>query len=246
MNPFVVQPALTGMNAMIMNHPINDTSGKSQRVFGGQAAADKQTASAKESEQRDLADRIDRQMLEAIAESRSRVVMQQFYQRYQTRLLPFLQRMTPDRSLTEEVYNDVMLTVWDKAESFRGQSRVSSWVFSIAYRACLRRLKRHQVYQKLKDFLSFSAEQQEELTHNEASQLESGDLVAKALKTLPDKQRIVVELAYFEGYSVAEIAEIADCPVNSVKTRLFHARKKLGQYLTTQQGASDYADTISL
>ncbi len=234
MNPFAVQRALTDMNAIMMNQ--SDTYTAQQPV----------PDSASDQQQRDLADRIDKQMLQAIAESRSRVAMQQFYQRYQSRLLPFLQRMTPDTALTEEVYNDVMLTVWDKADSFKGESRVSSWVFSIAYRACLKRLKRHSVYQKLKDFLSFTSEQQEELAHNEASQLESGDLVAKALKTLPDKQRIVVELAYFEGYSVSEIADIADCPVNSVKTRLFHARKKLGQYLTTQQGASDYADTISL
>lgn len=195
----------------------------------------------------DVAETMDRRLLQDIAEARSLQSMEQLYRRYQSKLIPFLQRMTKDPALTEEVYNDVMLTIWNKAESFRGQSKVSSWVFSIAYRACLKRLQRNGVYQKLKDLLSLGTETDQEAIHgDEAATFEYKDLVRKALDTLPTKQRIVVELAYFEGYSASEIADIADCPVNSVKTRLFYARKKLNSYISDQEGISGYDDTNSL
>ena len=235
MNRFAVQGPLTGMNAIMMTQPeMNSWSPV------GSSQADKSRAD------KEAADRIDRQLLQDIADNRNRTSLEQFYRRYQPRLLPFLQRMTPDIALTEEVYNDVMLAVWDNASAFRGQSKVSSWVFSIAYRACLKRLKRNGLYQKLKDLLQVADPEEDAPLHNEASQFESGDLIYKALQTLPSKQRIVVELAYFEGYSVNEIADIVDCPTNSVKTRLFHARKKLSTYISAQEGASDYANTISL
>ena len=53
------------------------------------------------------------------------------------------------------------------------------------------------------------------------------DLLARALRKLPPEQRAVVELTYFYGFSYLEIAEIVSCPVNTVKTRMFHARRKL-------------------
>jgi RNA polymerase sigma-70 factor (ECF subfamily) len=57
-------------------------------------------------------------------------------------------------------------------------------------------------------------------------------LLAKALGTLSPEQRAVVELTFYHGFSYPEIAAIVDCPVNTVKTRMFHARKRLGQLVS--------------
>ncbi|HSE13344.1 MAG TPA: RNA polymerase sigma factor, partial [Rudaea sp.] len=62
------------------------------------------------------------------------------------------------------------------------------------------------------------------------------DLLDRALATLPPEQRLVVELTYCLGHSCEEIATITDCPVNTVKTRMFHARRKLRELLPGLSG----------
>ena len=175
---------------------------------------------------------IDKALLRQITEDRSTVAMQSFYDSYRSRLVPFLRRMTQDHTLIEETYNDVMLTLWNKSDQFKGNSKVSSWVFSIAYRVCLRLIKKQQFRQKVLDnFLFFKEEENEE--QQEAGNDEEGDLLNRAIKSLPAKQRIVIELSYFQGYSTQEIGEIADCPTNTVKTRLHHARQKIRAFMDT-------------
>jgi RNA polymerase sigma-70 factor (ECF subfamily) len=175
---------------------------------------------------------IDKALLRQITEDRSTVAMQSFYDSYRSRLVPFLRRMTQDHTLIEETYNDVMLTLWNKSDQFKGNSKVSSWVFSIAYRVCLRLIKKQQFRQKVLDnFLFFKEEENEE--QQEAGNDEEVDLLNRAIKSLPAKQRIVIELSYFQGYSTQEIGEIADCPTNTVKTRLHHARQKIRAFMDT-------------
>jgi RNA polymerase sigma-70 factor (ECF subfamily) len=138
--------------------------------------------------------------------------------------------MTQDHTLIEETYNDVMLTLWNKSEQFKGNSKVSSWVFSIAYRVCLRLIKKQQFRQKVLDnFLFFKEEEEEQ--QQETGNDEEVDLLNQAIKSLPAKQRVVIELSYFQGYSTQEIGEIADCPTNTVKTRLHHARQKIRAFI---------------
>ena len=178
----------------------------------------------------DRLDDIDRALLRQIAEDRSTVAMQSLYDSYRSRLIPFLRRMTQDHTLIEETYNDVMLTLWNKSEQFKGNSKVSSWVFSIAYRVCLRLIKKQQFRQKVLDnFLFFKEEEEEQ--QQETGNDEEVDLLNQAIKSLPAKQRVVIELSYFQGYSTQEIGEIADCPTNTVKTRLHHARQKIRAFI---------------
>ena len=175
---------------------------------------------------------IDIALLRQITEDRSTVAMQSLYDSYRSRLVPFLRRMTQDHTLIEETYNDVMLTLWNKSDQFKGNSKVSSWIFSIAYRVCLRLIKKQQFRQKVLDSFLFSKEEEEE-DQQETGNDEEVDLLNRAIKSLPAKQRIVIELSYFQGYSTQEIGEIADCPTNTVKTRLHHARQKIRAFMDT-------------
>lgn len=147
------------------------------------------------------------------------------YRSYFPRLTRFLNRMTRSAQLIEEIVNDVMLVVWQKADSFDGSCKVSTWVFAIAYRRACKMLHRlDEPLDCFPDALAGDANCQPE-RHFEEHCL--AHALGEALGALPLAQRAAFQLAFYHDMSCAEIAEIMDCPVNTVKTRLFHARRRL-------------------
>lgn len=179
----------------------------------------------------DTKDETDRILLRQISEDRSTVAMQSLYESYRSRLVPFLKRMTSDHSVIEETYNDVMLTLWNKSDQFKGESKVSSWIFRIAYRDCLKLIRKQKFRQQVLDKLLFQTQEDEQEQEHESDDGIQSEALNLAIQSLPSKQRMVIELSYFEGYSVQEISEIASCPSNTVKTRLHHARQKIRVFM---------------
>lgn len=149
------------------------------------------------------------------------------YRPYRRRLARFLSRLTRRPDVIDEVVNDCFWIVWQKAATFRGDSRVSTWIMGIAYRCALKSL-RHHGEDELVD--SDWADRSEPMTDPMADH-ELRDWLATAMARLPTDQRVVVELAYGGGYSLEDIAAVMQCPVGTVKARLFHARVKLRNLL---------------
>jgi RNA polymerase sigma factor (sigma-70 family) len=149
------------------------------------------------------------------------------YRRYHPRLSRFLHRMLRPEHLIEEVLNDTLYVVWNQAERFNGTSKVSTWIFAIAYRKALKALSRHD------DPLADPTEDDEpmadaaERPEARMSLAQARTAIDKALRALSVDQRAAVELTYFHGFSYPEIAQIVECPTDTVKTRMFHARKRL-------------------
>lgn len=156
--------------------------------------------------------------------ARDRDAFQELYVLYHRRLARFLVRMTRQYDVAEEVINDTMWVVWQKAGDFRGSSQVSTWIMGIAYRRALKTLRRASVHLHASEAESGHDEGDAGAAVDDADRRE---LVSWALARLPLEQRLVLEFTYFVGHSCEEIAEIMDCPVNTVKTRMFHARRKL-------------------
>jgi RNA polymerase sigma-70 factor, ECF subfamily len=151
---------------------------------------------------------------------RDREAFRELYLAYHRRLGRFLMRMTFRHDVIEEVINDTMWTVWRKAGEFRGESQVSTWIVGIAYRRALKALRASHAARSLPaDDALQSADPQG--ADQDRQWLEC------ALAELPFEQRMVLELSYFLGHSCEEIAVIMQCPANTVKTRMFHAREKL-------------------
>jgi RNA polymerase sigma factor (sigma-70 family) len=147
------------------------------------------------------------------------------YRCYYPRLTRFLDRMTRRPSLVEEVLNDTMFVVWNRADSYNGQSKVSTWIFAIAYRKALKALERLDEPAEGEDAeLQMSEEPGPE---QQLDQRQMSDLLLGALDALSAEHRAVVDLTYFHGADYREIAQIVDCPVATVKTRMFHARRRL-------------------
>jgi len=156
------------------------------------------------------------------------------YRGYFPRLARFLDRMTRSAHLIEEIVNDTMMVVWQKAGTFDGTSKVSTWIFAIAYRKGLKVIGAfdNPVESDSEDYASAAENEPEQ----EFSQQQLQALLGKTLDALPAEQRHVVNLAYYHGMDYGEIAEIMECPVNTVKTRMFHARRRMKIILSPHFG----------
>jgi RNA polymerase sigma-70 factor (ECF subfamily) len=164
-----------------------------------------------------------------------RRALEELYNLYHRRLARFLTRLTSHFDVAEEIINDTFLIVWRKAGDFRGDSQPSTWILGIAYRRArnaFRSATRITAGENLEALL-------QPLTSHEPMQTEElRDWLVQALAHLPVEQRMAVQLCYELGYSCEEIATIMNCPVNTVKTRLFHARAKLQKLLPALGGTA--------
>jgi RNA polymerase sigma-70 factor (ECF subfamily) len=176
-------------------------------------------------------DATDLKLLERIAKG-DRNALRQLYGTYYHPLLRFIFRITGRLELAQEGVNDVMLVVWRNARSFGGRSSVSTWIMGIGYRKALKLLTASRRWTDR--FSSAHFDEVVERSDTAAEHSDDGelrDLLDAALRHLSAEHRAVVELTYFYGCSYEEIAAIAACPVNTVKTRMFHARAKLKKLL---------------
>ncbi|HNP36048.1 MAG TPA: sigma-70 family RNA polymerase sigma factor [Woeseiaceae bacterium] len=167
---------------------------------------------------------VDVLLLQRVAK-RDRGAFEELFEIYHPRLFSFLFRLTSSHSAAEELANDVLLTLWKDAGRFRGASKVSTWIFGIAYRQALAHLRKHR-------FQARSIRDEDAMVSAGDARLEREDWVRQGIDTLPAKQKLTVMLVYFLGLTCEETATASGVPVSTVKTRMFHARKNLKEYLT--------------
>jgi RNA polymerase sigma-70 factor (ECF subfamily) len=178
-------------------------------------------------------------LLQRVAEG-NRPAFEELYTAYHRRLSRFLMRLAPRYDFAEEIINDTFWVVWNSAAEFRGEARVSTWIMGIAYRRALHGLR---------DDRRSTGPNNDQVLEDLASNDELGephdlqDWVAQGLRTLPAEQRITLELAYFMGHSCEEIAAITECPVSTVKARMFRARERLRKTLPLLGGSPTMTST---
>lgn len=147
------------------------------------------------------------------------------YRLYHPRLWRFLVHLMRQPDAIEEALNDTMMVVWQRAEAFDGRSKLSTWIFGIAYRKALKALSRQD--------LPVDGDDAEEPTDPGPGPERQVDLaqvrgrLRQAMAELSPEHRAVVELCYFHDMAYAEIAEVVGCPAETVKTRMFYARRRL-------------------
>jgi RNA polymerase sigma-70 factor (ECF subfamily) len=178
-------------------------------------------ASARTGDQFALIERVRRRDLRAF---------ERLYRDYHPRLTRFLTNMIHRPQVVEEVLDDTMLVVWNHPERYNGASKLSTWIFAIAYRKGLKALK-HQddpvADGRLDTRASAATDPEDEL-----GQLQVQRILLAAIRELSPDHRTVVDLTYFHEIGYREIAEIMDCPVDTVKTGAFHARRHLRRRLS--------------
>lgn len=170
----------------------------------------------------------DLELVQAVCRGDKRA-FEMLYQRYHTPIRRFVYRVNRRLENVDEIINDVMLVVWRKADTFNRTSKVSTWIFGIAYNKALNAGAQWSGGTEV-DF-----DEVEPMLPGVVDagmrEYELQDWLTAALDRLSPDQRAVMELTCLHGMHYEEIAEVLGCPENTVKTRMFHARKKLKQVL---------------
>src|SRR5258707_10158825 len=160
----------------------------------------------------------------------SREAFELLFRAWQTRLFRYLLQMVGDASLAEELASDTLVAAWKAAGSFKGQSKTSTWLFAIARNKALNEMRRRtRVTVEIEKAAGVAAAgDAPDASVHRASQKRT---IQQALQELSAEHREVMELAFYQGLSYPEIAGIMKCPVNTVKTRMFYAKKRLQEVL---------------
>ncbi|MGR9117335.1 MAG: RNA polymerase sigma factor [Gammaproteobacteria bacterium] len=157
---------------------------------------------------------------------RDEKALELLYHHYYNRLFRFVARVTRREDMIDEVINDVMYVVWEKADTYNQHCQPSTWIFGIAYNKARQFCKAGNHGEESLDELG---DENVLFAENDSwtNQLEMTDWLEAALSRLSPDQRAVMELTYFQGLHYSEIAVLMECPENTVKTRMYHARRKL-------------------
>jgi RNA polymerase sigma-70 factor (ECF subfamily) len=164
-----------------------------------------------------------REMLAKVANQDS-TAFQQLYDLFADRVYRYAFTILHNKHLAEDVAQETMIAVWKGADRFAGRSQVSTWIFGIA---------RNQAFTLLrKETRAEKKDMPEPVQADPAPHILQHERVLTALNALSDDHREVVYLTFYEGLSYGEIAGVLGIPSGTVKSRMFHAKRKLAEVLT--------------
>jgi RNA polymerase sigma-70 factor (ECF subfamily) len=173
----------------------------------------------------------DEALIERIAD-RDQLAMRALFGRHRTALYRWLVRLVGDAALAEDLLSEVFLDVWRQAAVFEGRSSVSTWLLAIArYKALSARQRRSVPTEAMDDIVTASVADPTAGPDDEYEHKDSARYLRRCLAALPAEQAMLIELVYYRDKSVKEAAILAKIPENTVKSRMFLARKKLSVLL---------------
>lgn len=173
----------------------------------------------------------DEALVGAIAED-DRLAMRTLYVRHNVRVYRFVRRLVKDTALAEDIVSDVFLEVWRQADAFKSKSRALTWLLGIARNKALSALRRRrdmQLDDRMVVGIADPAEDAETMLEHGARNA----TIRECLSQLSTLHQEVIDLVYYHEKSVEEVAEIVGVPVNTVKTRMFNARRRMQGLLET-------------
>ena len=157
-----------------------------------------------------------------------RLAMQVLFARHHVRVYRFVLRLLRDEMAAEDIISDVFLDVWRQANRFEGRSAVSTWLIAIARFKALSQLRKRRE-DGFDEETAESIEEPSDDPERTVEKQDKGEKLRKCLAALSTEHREVIDLVYYHEKSVEEVAQIVGIPENTVKTRMFYARKKLGE-----------------
>jgi RNA polymerase sigma-70 factor (ECF subfamily) len=162
--------------------------------------------------------------------SGDRLAMQVLFARHQVKVYRFVLRLVRDEATAEDLISEVFVDVWRQADRFQGRSAVSTWLLAIARFKALSALRR-KPDEELDDETAEAIEDTSDDPEIVLAKKDKSAVIRKCLSGLSAEHREIIDLVYYHEKSVEEVAEIVGIPENTVKTRMFYARKKLGELL---------------
>ena len=160
------------------------------------------------------------------------LAMRMLFGRHRVPLYRWFLRLAGDEALAEDLLSDVFLDVWRQAATFESRSSVSTWLLAIARHKALSARRRRpdaELDEKIVSTVADPADDPEVVLQKKTR----ADLLRRCLARLSPVHGEVIDLVYFHGKSVKEVAEIVGIAEATVKTRMFYARKNLAELVET-------------
>jgi len=177
-------------------------------------------------------DTTDEALIAAIAEGDKRA-LQVLFGRHNVRVYRFVLRFLNDEAAAEDMVSEVFLDVWRQAGRFERRSQVSTWLMAIARNkalSVLRKRSTEELDEEVAEFIEDPADNPE-VTMQKKQQ---STFLQECLTQLSPAHREIVDLVYYHEKTVEEVAEIIGVPANTVKTRMFYARKRIGELMSAK------------
>ena len=153
-----------------------------------------------------------------------------FYVRHHARVLRFLIRMVGSETAAEDIVNEVFLEAWRRADKFEGRSQAATWLMAIArFRAITESRRRSEI--QLDDGVAAAIEDSSDTPSISLEKRERSDILQQCLAKLTPLHREVISQIYYQGKKVEEVARFTGAPVNTIKTRMHHARNRMAELL---------------
>jgi RNA polymerase sigma-70 factor, ECF subfamily len=159
--------------------------------------------------------------------------MQVLFGRHNVKVFRFLMRFVDGEATAEDLVSEVFIEVWRNAAQFEARSQVSTWLLGIARHKALSALRRRSTEELDEDVIEFI----EDPSDNPEAVLQKtqrSEILRECLKQLSPAHREIIDLVYYHERTIDEVAEIIGVPQNTVKTRMFYARKRIGELLAAR------------
>lgn len=171
----------------------------------------------------------DRQLVADLARG-DRATLTRLVSRHQLRVFRFILRRVGNEAMAEEIANEVFLEAWRSADRFEGRSSIGTWLLAIAHNRAISatRQRREEAWDENEAALLADAADDPEIS---AQKSDKSAVIRRCLGGLSSDHREIIDLVYYHEQSVSEVSIILGIPEATVKTRMFYARKKLGELL---------------
>ncbi len=164
--------------------------------------------------------------------------LEMLYHRYKQPILNFSLRILSNRADAEDVTAEVFLVLFSKKDSYRSKAKFSTWIFTVAYNACITRIRKRKRVVSLW-FTKDDDPEEKEWEIPDPNSLPSEDLakketalqVKRAIQNLPELQKEALVLREYHNLSYEEISQILDCSLENVKILIYRARERLKKTL---------------
>ncbi|HEY2138427.1 MAG TPA: sigma-70 family RNA polymerase sigma factor [Xanthobacteraceae bacterium] len=174
----------------------------------------------------------DEKLIQQIAEG-NKLAMRALFARHQVRVYRFALRIVRDSALADDVVSEAFIDVWQHASRFQGRSSVTTWLLGIARHkaltACSRRPTESLDCEMALEVVDPANNPEVELGHKD-----TGSVIRRCLGALSPEHAEIIDLVYYQEKSIKEIVEILGIPDNTVKTRMFYARKRLAALVAAE------------
>jgi RNA polymerase sigma-70 factor (ECF subfamily) len=173
----------------------------------------------------------DKMLIQSIADG-DKTALKTLYLRNHMRVYRFAMNLLRNESSAEEIVNEVFLQVWRKADQFEGKSQVATWLLSIARFKAMTALRQRSETQ-LDDKVASALQDPADSPATTVAKKERSEIVQSCIAQLAPHHREVINLIYYQGNKIEEVARSTGTPTNTIKTRMHHARKQMATLLAS-------------